>query len=415
MLENCYKSPHTIAAFRASPAGPHLDGFATDLFRQGYRREVLAACLRSAVHLGRWASLQSLPLSAIDEQAISEFEEHLGSCQCPLQRPGIHKHFGARARSFLEYLRTIGIAAPAPSIEPPAESKALVEFRKWMRQHRGAREETVRAYSGVVRNLIDILGEDPLPYSSTTLRNAVLGMAAGHGIKKAQQVATATRMFLRYLALKGGCSPHFVDAVPCAAAWTQTTLPKHLPAEDVQKLIASCEQAQLAGLRDRAILLLLSRLGLRAGDIMALRLAEVDFADASIRVCGKGRREVRLPLPQDVGDAILAYLEHGRPRVPDEHLFLTARAPWRPLGRHGSVSSVVKRAVDRTGVSAPSCGAHLLRHSAATEMLREGASLPYIGAVLRHRNTKTTLKYARVDGRLLGQVAQPWPVEVPPC
>ena len=415
MLENCFKRPHTLAAFRASPAGPHLDDYAAVLFKKGHPRAVVCAHLRAAVHLGRWASVQDLSLSAIDEESINEFEEHLGSCQCPFQRPGIHKHFGARAHSFLEYLRTIGIAAPAPIVEPTVEPHALVEFSNWMRQHRGATEETVRAYSRVVRSLIQLLGEDTLQYSPKGIRTAVLDMASGHGIKKAKLVTTATRMFLRCLALKGGCSTHLVDAVPSVAAWTQTTLPKHLPAEDVNKLIASCEQAPFAGLRDRAILLLLARLGLRAGDVVAMRLADLDFADASIRVCGKGRREVRLPLPQDVGDAILAYLEHGRPRVRDEHLFLTVTAPWRPLGRHVTVSSVVKRAIGRAKIAAPSHGAHLLRHSAATAMLGEGASLPYIGAILRQRSTETTLQYARVDGQLLSQVAQPWPVEVSSC
>jgi integrase len=162
-------------------------------------------------------------------------------------------------------------------------------------------------------------------------------------------------------------------------------------------------------LRDRAILLLLARLGLRADDVMSLRLGDIDWADASFLVCGKGRWEARLPLPQDVGDAVLTYLEHGRPRGQNDHVFLAARAPWRPISSNATIANVVGRAIKRTGVQAPSRGSHLLRHSAATTMLSEGASLPSIGAVLRHRTLETTKQYARVDSVLLGQVAQPWP------
>ncbi|PIE15724.1 MAG: integrase [Proteobacteria bacterium] len=279
-----------------------------------------------------------------------------------------------------------------------------------MRRQRGSSDWMLRAYSRPVRGLIDRLGEDPAQYGAQAIRRAVLEMASGHGASKAQQVATATRMYLGFLAVTGRCSPHLADAVPRVARWSQTTLPKHLPAEEVDKLIASCDSATTrTRLRDRAILLLLARLGLRADDVMSLRLGDIDWAEASFQVCGKGRREGRLPLPQDVGDAILGYLKEGRPRVSYDHVFLTARAPWRPIGNSSTVANVVGRAIERTGVQAPSRGSHLLRHSAATTMLRQGATLPAIGAVLRHRTLETTQQYPRVDGALLSQVAQPWP------
>ena len=162
------------------------------------------------------------------------------------------------------------------------------------------------------------------------------------------------------------------------------------------------------GIRDRAILLLLARLGLRAGDVVGLELRDIDWAAARVRVVGKGRREVRLPLPQDVGDAMLAYLRTRRTGVACDRVFLRARAPWRPLASRSCVSNIVKRAVVRAAVSAPTRGAHLLRHSAATAMLREGISLPAIGVVLRHRSVETTAHYAKVDVELLRSVAQPW-------
>ncbi len=409
MLETYFKGDFVLERFRLSPVGPYIDGFAESLLSAGYTWHTGRKCLGYAVHVGRWSALQGLAIEALDEEAICGFEAHLASCTCPYERAGSHDRAGARARVFLAYLREIGVAAPALA-NKRVESERLLEFRAWMRRQRGASDRTICAYNRPVRGLVERLGEDPVQYGPQAIRAAVLAMVAGHGTSKAKQVATATRMYLGFLAVTGRCNPYLADAVPRVAAWSQTTLPKHLPAEDVDKLIASCDSATpRTKLRDRAILLLLARLGLRAGDVMSLRLGDIDWAAGSFRVCGKGRREGRLPLPQDVGDAILSYLEHGRPRVPDDHVFLTARAPWRPIGSNATVANVVGRAVERAGVQAPSRGAHLLRHSAATAMLREGASLPYIGAVLRHSTIETTHQYARVDSALLGQVAQPWP------
>jgi integrase len=178
--------------------------------------------------------------------------------------------------------------------------------------------------------------------------------------------------------------------------------------EAVQWIIDACGPDRPDGARDRAILLLLARLGLRGGDIVQMRLIDIEWTDARVRVVGKGRREARLPLPQEVGDAILAYLRDRHPVVACDRVFLRSRAPWRPLAQSSCVSAIVRRAMVRAGVSAPTRGAHLLRHSAATAMLREGISLPSIGVVLRHRSVETTAHYAKVDVELLHSVAQPW-------
>jgi len=409
MLENYVEKRFVLERFRSSPAGSYIDGFAVALLRDGYSWQTGASCLRHAVHVGRWLATQSLAIETLDEDGIADFESHLGTCNCPYERPGSHERAGARVRVFLQYLRNIGVASPA-STSGLVEPALLVEFLDWMKRHRGSSDWTLRAYGRRIRGLIEHIGEDPTLYTAQAIREAVLDIAAGWGMSRSQQIATATRMYLRFLAVTGRCSLHLAAAVPRVARWSQTTLPKHLSAEDVEKLISSCESMRPAtGLRDRAILLLLARLGLRADDVISLKLNDFDWSDGSFRLCGKGRREGRLPLPQDVGDAILNYLEHGRPRVHSDCVFLTARAPWRSIDSGTTISLVVARAIDRAGVNAPSRGSHLLRHSAATTMLREGATLPSIGAVLRHRTIETTNQYARVDGSLLSQVAQPWP------
>jgi len=175
-------------------------------------------------------------------------------------------------------------------------------------------------------------------------------------------------------------------------------------------VIASCDGSHRKEVRDRAILLLLARLGLRAGDIVAMRINDLDWEKGSLRVRGKGHKEVRLPLPQDAGEAVAEYLLSGRPSSDHERLFLCTNAPVRPLATSSVVSAIVRIALERARITdPPSKGAHLLRHSAATMMLRSGASLDAVAAVLRHESPDMTAHYAKVDLALLERVAQPWP------
>jgi integrase/recombinase XerD len=207
-----------------------------------------------------------------------------------------------------------------------------------------------------------------------------------------------------------------MGAVPKVANWRLASLPRYLSVEQVEQVVAACDPASPAGARDRAIILLLAQLGLRAGDVVALRLPDLDWSAGRIRLAGKTRQENWLPMPQEVGDAVLHYLRDSRPEVDDDHVFLTAIAPRKPLGASGTVSDVVTRALRRAAVDAPHFGAHLLRHSAATHLLRHGASLEAIAVVLRHRSLQSTAHYAKVHVELLRRVAQPWPAEeVNPC
>jgi site-specific recombinase XerD len=219
-------------------------------------------------------------------------------------------------------------------------------------------------------------------------------------------------MFLRFLVATGQCAAGLDQAIPTIAHWRLARLPKYLSGEAVERVIASCDLTVSIGVRDRAVLLLLARLGLRAGDVADLRLAAIDWQAGTVLVAGKNRRQCRLPLPQDAGDAILAYLEQ-RPVVDDGHVFVTAVAPIKGLS-YQTVGQIVTRAMHRADIQAPIHGARLLRHSAATRMLREGMSLPAIGVVLRHASVETTAVYAKVDVQLLRQIARPWP-EVTSC
>jgi site-specific recombinase XerD len=282
-----------------------------------------------------------------------------------------------------------------------------------MQQQRGLRESSLDYYQRVLIDLLQALGDAPLSYTAAQVRDFVIQRAMSHGISQAKSIASAVRAFLRFLAATGRCPVGLDHAVPSYASWKLSTVPRFLEPADVQRVLDACVAEDARGLRDRAVLLLLARLGLRAGEVAGLTFRDLDWDNARIALCGKARRQEWLPLPQDVGDAILRYLQQGRPALKSDRVFVRVRAPLGPLTR-GSVTDIVRSALRRAGVKAPINGAHVFRHSAATAMLRQGASLAAIGAVLRHRSPSTTARYAKIDFGLLAEVAQPWP-EVPPC
>jgi site-specific recombinase XerD len=288
----------------------------------------------------------------------------------------------------------------------------LNSFRLWMRQHRGLTESTLDVYQGVLIGFFERLGDDPHRYTAAALRTFVLERAQPHGIERAKSIAVAVRALLRFLTASGECPPGIEHAIPGFASWQLSSIPRFLEPDDVERVIASCGD-DAGGLRDRAVLLLLARLGLRASEVASLMFADLDWDSGRIALCGKGRRHEWLPLPHDVGTAIQQYLHYGRPPLPSRQVFTTVNAPLAPLSR-AAVTHVVRSALHRTGITAPINGAHVLRHSAATAMLRQGASLASVAAVLRHRSPRTTAHYAKIDLGLLGDIAQPWP-EVSSC
>jgi site-specific recombinase XerD len=319
------------------------------------------------------------------------------------------------ARLFLAYLRDAGVVTASVAGQTTEEPVLLTAFREWMRQQRGTCDATLYNYSLSIRDLLKTVGEDPRRFDSQNLREFVLKRSQQRGWATAKKCTTALRMFLRFLIAEDKCAAGLDAAVPVLAHWRLSSLPRYLQSEEVERVIAACDPTSPVGRRDRAILLLLARLGLRAGDIVQLRLSDIDWKGAGIHVCGKGRRQTRLPLTQEVGHAVVAYLQNGRPRTDTDTLFIRSRAPFRAFASHCAISVIVAQAMRRSGVTCPSRGsAHVLRHSLATSLLREGASLQDIAAILRHRSIETTQIYAKVDVTTLRQIAQPWP-EVQPC
>ena len=407
MLETYFSASKMLGHLRSGPSGPYLDGFAATLERQRYSTETAVRYLRAAAHLGHVVARQGAMPSGIELQA---FSEHLHTCRCPRAKGGRGNHhtmYGARL--FRRHLVAIGVCRPAAVAAAPVVPELVTGFRAWLRKHRGAAEPTVRLYARDAASLVTALGDDPERWEPAAIRSFFMDRASDCGHGTVEKLTTSLRAFLRYLAVEGRCRAGLADVVPGYAHWRLADMPRHLAAEQVSRLIAACDGDTVARRRDRAIVLLLARLGLRAGDVAQLHLGDIEWQTGSLRVSGKSRTEVRLPLPQDVGDAIAAYLE-CRPWIgPGDHVFLRTIAPCRPFLRGDGISSVVRRAMKRAGIVSPFKGAHVLRHTAATEMLRQGVPLEKIGLVLRHRGIDTTAYYAKANVTLLKQIAQPWP------
>jgi integrase/recombinase XerD len=311
----------------------------------------------------------------------------------------------------LEYLRELGVVpVPAPPLAQGPCEELLAEYRRYLLVERQLSEHTVLdAYVPAARLLLEgwerLDGLGPERLSAADVSMFVARECPKRSVSAARDLVCALRSFLRYLHLAGVIEAPLVWAVASVADLRDRTLPRGVEPTVVRELLASCDRRTLVGRRDHAILLLLSRLGLRAGEVAAITLDDLDWGGGLLLVHGKGSRQDLLPLPVDVGEAIVSYLRR-RPRCECRGLFVRVNAPRGRLNR-STVAWVVRAACDRAGL--PRVGAHRLRHTAATEMLRHGASLVEIGQVLRHREPKTTAIYAKVDRRALSALARPWP------
>jgi site-specific recombinase XerD len=410
MLEHYVSDRKTLGCLRAGPSGPYMDGFAEFLHRAGYRNAGARDYLRTAAHLGQFLLFRKIEIADFEANTREAFLDHFPRCQCAFfQARKADYDTRCGAKRFHEYLLQRKVCRPPSEAEVQVWPELVESFRNWYRQHRGVSERTLDQYLHGASALVEKLGADPSQWDAHQVRSIVLDCAQQKGTSSAQKAVTATRVFLRFLSFRGQCRAGLDQAIPPVAHWKLAALPPCLTADELNRLIAACEGDSPSRRRDRAVVLLLARLGLRAGDVAGLRLTDIEWQSGTMRVSGKGRREVRLPLPQDVGDALLSYLE-CRPRLGHtERVFVRNIAPFRPGVTSAAISAVVGRALKRADIVARSKGAHLLRHTAATEMLRHDVPLDRIGLVLRHRSLHMTASYAKVDVALLSQVSQPWP------
>lgn len=394
---------------KAGSVAQHLEGFATELASRGYTSSTINDFLISAIHFGEWLEVSGRSIADVGELTVSTFQAH--RCQCPGGRglKRVSRRRTARVQRFVDYLQQQGVISAITN--STADSPApLSTFRNWLLSHRGLAIKTVDRHERLVTQMLPALGANASTYNAASVRKVIVDRIRGCRPAYAKTMIASLRVYLRFLATTGACQAGLDHALPSVAEWKLSSLPRYLDAAQAASLIDSCEKNGPQGPRDRAIVLLLIRLGLRAGDIAAMRPGDIDWQGATLLVRGKGRRDVRLPLPQDAGDAVLDYMEYARPQVAIDRVFLCANAPFRPLGFPANVSNIVRAALQRAGITnPPTYGANLLRHTAATMMLRAGSTLYEIGTVLRHKSADTTAHYAKVDVATLQQIAQPWP------
>lgn len=394
----------------AGRLSPWVTAFAVELEGRRHTRLTVTDYARSARHFAAWLEQNHIAVGNVDSEIIDRFARHDCRCGGHRRREPRSRRYLQRVSCFVAFLARQGQVASIPKAVAGLVEPRVADYQEWLLRHRGLCARTVDRHGRMAMRLLTVLGHDPQGYDPASIRDAIVKEARQHSAAYVKTMTTALRGYLRFLAAAGLCPPTLENAVPFVPQWRLSSLPRYLTPDNIERLIGSCDLSATHGVRDRAILLLLARLGLRAGDIFDMRLRDIDWTAGTLIVKGKGRREVRLPLPQDAGDAILAYIDGARPTSDSDRLFLRGFAPFTPFSTSSVVSSVVHRALNRAEIKdPPSFGTNLLRHSAATHMLRGGATLQAVGAVLRHRSIETTAHYAKVDLTMLQQVAQPWP------
>jgi site-specific recombinase XerD len=389
----------------------HAGGFFDYLRRLGYAAATVEEKCRLLGHLGRWLGRREPTEVPFDEAVLEAFHRSIG-------RAGYRRGDVATGRQLLQYLRGLGcIPIPTAAVNRTAIDEIIVNYGRFLSSERGLAPATLINYQPVIRRLLTArFGQNDVRLGElqpADIHRFVVHYAQATSRRGAQLAVTALRSFLRYLRQRGQIATDLAGAVPAIACWSLSGLPKFLPAEQVKQVVASCDRTTSVGKRNYAILLLLARLGLRAGEIVALALDDIDWENGDILVRGKGQRLARLPLPSDVGEALVEYLRDVRPAGRTRRLFLRIRAPLRGLASSVSVDCIVARALKRAGLAPPLKGAHLLRHSLATDLLRQGASLAEIGQLLRHSQPNTTQIYAKVDLEALRGIAVAWPAGAP--
>jgi site-specific recombinase XerD len=390
---------------KAGLLGPQVEGYRVWLIRRGYTPGTVRNMLKDLGQVGVWLAGAGLEASQFDEEAASAF-------LAARRASGRRRIPGPRAMvPLLTYLREAGVVvAEQPSVTPLGA--LLGQYRSWMIHERGLAATTVLRYENTARRFLQEQASADEVFAPGGLTgadiNAFLLREFGRvSAGSAKGRVAELRSILRFLYLQGITAVPLGTAVPPVGGWRFATLPPPtMTAADVQRLLDGCERSSPVGIRNFAIIMLVARLGLRSIEVARLELQDVDWRAGELVIHGKGHRHDRLPLPAEVGEALVAYLSSGRSPDRDRHLFLTCRAPRGPI-RADLVGDVVERACTRAGLTP--VGPHRLRHALAGELLRHGAGLVAISQVLRHQDLATTALYAKVDLDTLRHVALPWP------
>jgi site-specific recombinase XerD len=408
VINQLFTLPSTIERLRQGPLKKHLDAYAAVVAEQGYAPNSIRSQIVVIADLSQWLQQKRIEVASLDSNVVDRFLKTRG-------RPDAVRHGEARALDrFLSLLRQSGVVKLRQSQPIESARQRVIEgFRRYLLQERRLSSATPHNYVPVIDqflcerfpgkafNLSAIRAVDVTSF----VRRHAPQLSPG----RASLMVTALRSFFRYLLLRGEVRTDLAACVPTVPRWSFSSLPKYLSAEAVQRVLKGCDRQTPIGRRNYAILLLLARLGLRAGEVVALDLDDIDWKEGLIAIRGKGGKSVLLPMPVDVGEAIADYLRRDRPRCSVRRVFIRDRAPLIGFRNSLAISTLAMRALKLAGIESPHTGAHVFRHSLATSLLREGCSLDEIGELLRHQSPNTTTIYAKVDVTALRTLALPWP------
>lgn len=392
------------------PLAPYVAAFSKWTDEQGYAPYSLHRRVRVAADFSRWLAQKAVRLRSVGSGHSAQYLRYrarrLRNCEGD----------AATLKQLLDFLRDRGAIRAEKRHRPrlSAVDRYATAFERYLCEERNLAKATIVNYVPFIHAFLnDRFGNGPVTLARLSAGNVVRFVqrqASLLHLKRAKLLTTALRAFLRYARYRGDIGLDLAAAVPIVANWSMSSIPRAIAPDQVRRLLASINRRSALGRRDFAILLLLARLGLRAGEVASLELDDVDWKAASLSVKSKGGRRLQLPLPTEVGEAIVAYLRHGRPTgSTSRRVFLRARAPIRGFLGACAVGTIVRHAIQRAGIDAPTTGAHQFRHGLATEMLRQGASLGEIGDLLGHRHPQTTKIYIKVDIQALRSLALPWP------
>jgi site-specific recombinase XerD len=389
------------------PLSPYINTYLTQIKEQGYAVGSIYEQTYALKIFGRWLKRTGRGVRDLNEAATCE------SLQRVVRRGYAKNAAWSTLRRLMAMLRQMGAMPAAITARPSPSEQLTCAYERFLLRERNLSRKTVAWHRRYVsRFLSERFDRAPFNLSNlcaTDVTEFVQRHVQQGSPAEAKSLLAAMRSFLRYLHYKGLINYDLSLAVPKVARWSFSTVPKHLSPDQVREVLRHCDRGTALGRRDYAILLLLARLGLRAGEVVRLNLEDIDWETARITVCGKGEKWAQLPLPADVARVMANYLRRDRPRCTCRRVFIRDYAPIGGFNGSGAVASIVKRALTRAGVASARKGAHLLRHSLATDMLRKGASLDEIGEVLRHKSPDTTAIYAKVDLSALKTLALPWP------
>jgi len=413
MLDQIFHAPHVRERLRGGEVGSALDDLAAFLRRRGHSIQVTQKYVRAAAHFGAWLRREQVPLATARREAGLRFlTEHRPRCRCPVrtgEQPATLRAAVDHLLFLLTGQRFLGRTRAHAGFEDPL----LASFEWHLRETRGLAASTCLGYLHRVDAFLRWLpGSGPLDPARLTpadLAGYVTSVATRVRPGTTKQVGNALRSFIRYLQMRGLCEGRLTGAVPSVAYWRLSQLPKVLSDDQVRGLLEAFDQATILGRRDYAIALCLLQLGLRSSEVAQLSLDDFDWRSGTVRLAGKPRRTRLLPLPAGLARALVAYLRRGRPRAATRQVFVRHTTPVGGPLTIRAVRSVIRTAWRRAGIPVPSQGTHALRHTAATRLLRSGATLKDIADILGHRSIDTAAVYAKVDLGRLGDVASPWP------